>query len=111
MDISDGELFANDVEMSAEMSDILSLGNGGLFANDVVMSAETSDIPLPRETEADGGSNAKRQLQQLLELSFREAEAYIHLPRNLAVFGKLEKSRSSKLLLPAWQRNRSQARL
>ena len=79
MDISDGGLFANDVEMSAEMSDIPSPGNGGLFANDVVMSAETSDIPLPRETEADGGSN-EDQLGELLRLSLREAEAYIHLP-------------------------------
>ena len=42
MEVSDGGLFANDVEMSAETYDIFLPDNGGLIANDVEMSAENS---------------------------------------------------------------------
>ena len=72
MEVSDGGLFANDVEMSAETFDICLPDNGGLIANDVEMSAEMPDQPLPCETEADGGLK-EDQLDKLLKLSQREA--------------------------------------
>ena len=80
MEVSDGGLFANDVEMSAETYDIFLPDNGGLIANDVEMSAEMPDQPLPCETEADGGLK-EDQLNKLLKLSQREAKTYSQLPR------------------------------